>query len=166
VIPANRQRNYLQSALYVAIVGILATLLLGRLLAYAEMAEKAGMETTLAQVHQALYARVALLVMRGEYNALEELPKKNPFVGSGGVGSNYAGEFDGSPLDSTSSGIWYFDHKTAELVYRPRLANHLIVPRGKPQELRYRIELTKFAGRVYTGVAVRPVAEYQWDPLP
>ncbi|MGH8765397.1 MAG: hypothetical protein ACRET8_06740, partial [Burkholderiales bacterium] len=72
MIPASRQRNYLQSGLYVAIVGVLAFILLGRLLAYAEAAEKAGMETTLAQVHQALYAKVALLAMRGEYKALEE----------------------------------------------------------------------------------------------
>jgi hypothetical protein len=166
VIPANRQRNYLQSALYVAIVAVLATLLLGRLLDYAEAAEKAGMETTLAQVHQALYAHVALLAMRGEYEALEALSGENPFVGSGGLGSNYAGEFAGNPPDASLSGIWYFDRTTAELVYRPRHASHLIVPQGQPQELRYRIEVKRLSKRVYTGVTVRPVANYRWDPLP
>ena len=166
MIPANRQRNYLQSALYVAIVGVVATVLLARLLAYAEVAEKAGMQTTLAQVHQALYARVALLAMRGEYEALEALPATNPFAGGAGLGSNYAGEFDGSPPDASLSGIWYFDRASSELVYRPRLARHLVVPAGETPELRYRIELKKLSRHVYTGVAIRPVAKYRWDPLP
>lgn len=166
MIPASRQRNYLQSALYVAIVGVLATLLLGRLLDYAEAAEKAGMESTLAQVHQALYAHVALLAMRGDYEALEALPKTNPFIGSGGLGSKYAGEFAGAPPDASLSGIWYYDGASAELVYRPKIASHLVVPQGQPHELRYRIELKRLSNRIYTGVAVRPVADYQWDPLP
>jgi hypothetical protein len=166
VIPANRQRNYLQSGLYVAIVGVLAALLLGRLLDYAEAAEKAGMQTTLAQVHQALYAKVALLAMRGEYEALEALPRSNPLAGTAGLGSNYAGEFDGSPPDSSLSGIWYFDRSRSELVYRPRLASHLVVPEGSTPELRYRVELKRLSSHVYTGVAIRPVAEYRWDPLP
>lgn len=165
MIPANRQRNYLQSALYVAIVGVLATLLLGRLLAYAEAAEKAGMESTLAQVHQALYGKVALLAMRGEYDELEMLPSRNPFAGSAGLGSSYVGEFDGGPMDASVSGIWYFDRSRSELVYRPRLTGHLAVPEGEVPELRYRIELTKVSGRNYTGVAVRPVASYKWEPL-
>jgi hypothetical protein len=166
VIPADRQRNYLQSGLYVAIVGVLAALLLGRLLDYAEVAEKAGMQTTLAQVHQALYARVALLAMRGEYEALEALPRSNPLAGTAGLGSNYVGEFDASPPDSSLSGIWYFDRSRSELVYRPRLASHLIVPEGAAPELRYRIELKRLSSHVYSGVAIRPVAEYRWDPLP
>lgn len=165
MIPANRQRNYLQSGLYVVIVGVLASILLGRLLAYAEAAEKAAMETTLAQVHQALYARVALLAMQGDYEALEALPQRNPFAGGAGLGSNYAGEFDGSPPDSSLSGIWYFDRATHELVYRPRQASHLIVPEGGTPELRYRIELKKLSSQTYTGVAIRPVAKYRWNPL-
>ena len=80
MIDASRQRNFLQSGLYVIIAGILAAVLLERLLTYAEAAEKAAMEATLSQLHAGLYARVAFLALRGEYETIETLPRRSPFL--------------------------------------------------------------------------------------
>ena len=80
MITANR-RNYRQSALYVAIVGVLAAVLLERLLTYAEAAEKAAMEVTISNLQGALYARLAYHALRGEAASIESLPPLQNRIG-------------------------------------------------------------------------------------
>jgi hypothetical protein len=167
VIPADRQRNYLQSGLYVIIAGVAAAILLERLLTYAEAAEKAAMEVTLSQLHSALYARVAFLALRGEYEAVEALRTQSPFVAAHARSPNYLGEFDGVPPEA-KSGNWLYDRARHELVYVPRLTRHLEVPAGSvsPPLPRYRVEVHKSAKYAYTGVALTPVGAARWQPLP
>ena len=162
MIPADRQRNYLQSALYVIIAGVAAATLLERLLTYAEAAEKAAMEVTLSQLHSALYARVALLAIRGEYETLESLTVQSPFLTAQVRSPNYLGEFDGVPPEA-ESGNWLYDRARHELVYVPRLTRHL--SGGSPPLPRYRVEVYKSAKYAYSGVALKPVGALRWDPL-
>ena len=167
MIPASRQRNYLQAALYVIIAGIAATILLERLLTYAEAAEKSATEVTLSQLHSALYARMAYLAMRGEHGTLEAMATQSPFLAANVKSPNYLGEFDGVPPDA-KSGSWLYDRARHELVYVPRLARHLSSPTGGdlPVLLRYRVEIYKAAKFSYTGVALKPAQAVRWQPLP
>lgn len=167
MIPASRQRSYLQSALYVAIAGILAAVLLERLLTYAEAHEKAKVEMTLSRLHSALYTRVAYWALRGEYDRIEALAVQSPFAQTRFNPPNYLGEFDGPPEDA-AAGSWYFDRLQRELVYLPNLRRHLIgLPeRGPVTSLRYRVEVLKVSRYAYTGVALRPVGQNQWEPVP
>jgi len=167
VIPASRQRNFLQSVLYVSIVGVLAAVLLERLLTYAEVAEKAAMEATVSRLSSALYARLALLVLRGEVEAIEALPGQSPFVVAHATSPAYLGEFDGLP-PSAEGGRWYFDRARRELVYLPNLKRHLeamdeITPLPA---IRFRVEVQKASETAYTGVILRPVGAVNWDPRP
>jgi hypothetical protein len=167
VIPASRQRNYLQSALYVIIAGVLAAVLLARLLAYAELAEKAAMDATLSQLHSGLYARVAFLALRGEYEALEALPAQSPFLSARMKSPNYLGEFDGIPVEA-EGGRWLYDRQRHELVYVPNLRRYLAEgPAGrKPNGLRFKLEVLKASKHAYTGVSLRPVEPFEWSPPP
>lgn len=167
MIPANRQRNYLQSALYVIIAGVAATVLLERLLTYAEAAEKAAMEATLGQLHSALYARVAYLALRGEYATIDALPEQSPFLSAHVKSPNYLGEFDGVPSDA-KSGNWLYDRGRHELVYVPRLARHLSSPaaEGSTPLPRYRVEVAKASKYSYTGVSLKLVGAVRWEPFP
>jgi general secretion pathway protein G len=167
VIPADRQRNYLQAGLYVIIVGVAAAILLERLLTYAEAAEKVAMEVTLSQLNSALYARMAYLAMRGEYEAIEALPSRSPFLTAQVRSPNYLGEFDGVPPDA-DGGNWLYDRARLELVYVPRLARHFAAPEtgGSPPLPRYRVEVYKTSKYAYTGVAIKPVGGVKWEPLP
>jgi hypothetical protein len=168
MIPASRQRNYLQSALYVAIAGILATVLLERLLTYAEAAEKATVEATIGRLQSALYVRVAFLALRGEYDQLEALPRRSPFVVTHAEATNYLGEYDGSPPGDVQTGKWHFDRQRAELVYRPNLARYFEAPDGggAVPELRFRVELQKTSKYSYSGVMLRPTVSSRWEPIP
>jgi len=166
VIPASRQRNYLQSALYAIVAGILAAVLLERLLTYAEVAEKSAMEVTLSQLQVGLYARVAYHAMRGEYGRIEAMPTRSPFVAGAMRAANYLGEFDGVPADA-ESGSWLYDRVSNELVYVPNFKRHLFAKGAAepPRVLRFRVEVLRRSEHGYTGVALRPVTAFRWDPL-
>lgn len=165
MIPAHRQRNYLQSALYVIVAGICATILLERLLAYAEAAEKYAMEATLSRLHSALYARVAYYAMRQENAAIAALPGASPFVTADAAAPNYLGEFDGVPVEA-SGGRWLFDRGRRELVYLPRLSRYLEGGAGReaPAYLRFKVRLAESPQKSYTAVALEPVEAYVWAP--
>jgi hypothetical protein len=168
VIPANRQRNYLQSALYLAIAGVLAAVLLERLLTYAEAAEKAAMEATVSRLNAALYTRVAYLALRGEYQAIEALSEQSPFAAGDMKSSNYLGVFEGAPAGGGEGGKWFYDGVRHELVYAPNLKRYFSGADGEssPALIRYRVELLKASKHAYTGVAIRPVNAVSWDPVP
>ena len=165
MIPASRQRNYLQSGLYVIIAGILAAVLLERLLTYAEAAEKAAMEATLSQLHAGLYARVAFLALRGEYETIEALPRRSPFLTAVMQATNYRGEFVGVPAE-IEGGSWLYDQLRNELVYVPNLKRYLVADPDdlSAEHLRFRVEVQKAGKYAYTGVTMRPVTAFRWDP--
>jgi len=168
VILANRQRNYVQSAVYVAIAAVLAAVLLERLLTYAEAAEKAAMEGTVARLSSALYVRLAYNSLRGEYQAVEAMRSQSPFAVTRSQSANYLGEFDGIPEDNRGSGKWLYDRQRSELVYLPNLKRHLTMPAETPEAdaIRFRVELVQASRFTYTGVAIRPAAPYRWEPFP
>jgi hypothetical protein len=168
VIPANRQRNFLQSALYVAIFAVLAALLLERLLTYAEVAEKAAMEGTLASVRAGLYSQVALLSLRGDRAAVEALPAQNPFVTSDVRSPNYLGEVYGTPAAGVKGGSWFYDRSRREIIYVPNLHRYFTPAAGEEwlPAARFQVELQRAPGGGYTGVVLQPVGEFRWAPSP
>lgn len=167
MIPANRQRNYLQSALYVIIAGICAAILLDRLLDYAEAAEKVAMEATLSRLHSGLYTRVAYFALRNEHAAIEALPRLSPFVATDATAKNYLGEFEEVP-PSAAAGHWLFDRVRHELVYLPNLRRHLELGEAPsdPPAIRFKVQLVKASEHRYAGVTLKPVQSYHWKPLP
>lgn len=167
MIPASRQRNYLQSALYVVIAGVLAALLLDRLLTYAEATEKATMEATVSRLTSALYARLAFHVLRGDTQAVADLETQSPFRTAHAESPAYLGEFDGLP-PGAEGGKWYFDRRTHELVYLPNLKRYLegAVTSDSLASLRFRVEIRRTVTNAYTGVVLVRVAEWRWEPQP
>jgi hypothetical protein len=167
VIPASRQRNYLQSALYVVIAGVVAAVLLERLLTYAEAAEKFAVEATVSRLSSAMYARLALLVLRGDVQAVETLESQSPFRIARADSPAYLGEFDGAPPNA-EGGDWYFDRGRRELVYLPKLTRYLHGTEGRPApaSIRFRSEVRISATNAYAGVALVPVQDWRWDPRP
>jgi hypothetical protein len=168
VIPASRQRNYLQSALYVVIAGLVATVLLERLLTYAEAAEKASVEATVSRLNSAMYARLALLVLRGEQQVVGALDAESPFRIAHAESPAYLGEFDGPP-PGADGGKWYFDRSRRELVYLPNLKRYLHADDDAgiaPESISFRTEVHKSATGAYSGVVLVPARPWRWDPRP
>lgn len=167
MIPASRQRNYLQSALYVVIAGLAAATLLERLLTYAEAAEKAAMEATVSRLSSAMYARLAYLVLRGDAQAVNALEQQSPFRIAHAESPAYLGEFDGMPAGA-DAGKWYYDRGLKQLIYLPRLRRYLEIERSVDAQaaLRFRSVVIKTGANTYAGVALVPVTRWRWEPRP
>ena len=167
MILASRQRNFLQSGLYVVIAGVLAALLLDKLLTYAEATEKAAMEATVSRLTSAMYARLALHVLRGELQAVESMETESPFRIAHADSPAYLGEFDGRPA-AAEGGKWYFDRGRRELVYQPNLTRYLVVTGdgSVPPSIRFHAEIRKSAAGAYAGVVLAPTEDWRWDPRP
>ncbi|OGA64333.1 MAG: hypothetical protein A3G83_00775 [Betaproteobacteria bacterium RIFCSPLOWO2_12_FULL_68_20] len=140
-------------------------MLLERLLTLAEAAEKAAMEATVSRLQAALYAKTALLALRGEYAAIDALANQSPFLIVAAKASNYLGEFDGLPPEGVEGGNWLFDRVRAELVYVPNLTRFLSGGSDDPvPAIRFRIEVRKTTRHAYVGVGLTPVNGYRWEP--
>jgi hypothetical protein len=165
VIPASRPRNYLQAGLYVAICGVIAVMLVERLLTYAEIAEKAAVEATVGRLNSALYARLAYLALRADYDAIEALRSQSPFATADAKSAAYLGEFDAPPADAARA-TWHFDRRRAELVYLPRFTRHLHgADEGQaPAEVRFAVELRGPSPQSRTAVVLRAVGDWRWEP--
>lgn len=125
------------------------------------------MEATLSRLHAGLYARVAFLTLRGEYEAIEALPRRSPFLTAVMQAGNYRGEFVGVPAE-VEGGSWLYDRLRSELVYVPNLTRYLVADPDDPTvaHLRFRLDVHKDSAHAYTGVSVRPVTPFVWDPRP
>lgn len=167
MIRASRPRNYLQAALYVAICGVIAAMLVERLLAFAEVAERAAMEATVGRLNNALYTRLAYLALRGEYESIEALETTSPFAATEATSASYLGEYSSSPADAGSA-TWHFDRSSNELVYVPRFSRRFHAGTGEhaQEAARFKVELRKVSRYAYTGVALRPSGDWGWDAGP
>lgn len=97
----------------VAIISVLAALLLNVLDGMRAEFEEAAMQSEAAALRVELMDRLAHHQSVGG-----KLPEsRNPVVWAGRTPGNYVGELDAAP---EAGGVWYFDRKREELVYRYR----------------------------------------------
>jgi hypothetical protein len=64
-------------------------------------------------------------------------------------------------------GNWLYDQVRNELVYVPNLSRYLVADPSDPTtaHLRFRLEVRKASKYAFTGVALRPVTAFRWEPL-
>ncbi|UUZ49150.1 hypothetical protein LP420_01420 [Massilia sp. B-10] len=104
----------------IAIVGVLAGMLLSRLVMYQEQAEMAAMENTLGILRSSLALRSGQLVANGQGADLIKLLTVNPMDLLAQKPSNYVGEYYSPQKAKISPGNWYFNRKKFLLVYIKR----------------------------------------------
>lgn len=153
-------------------IGILAGLLLERILPLIGEAERVAFEDVQGQLHSALLLEAAERVIRGESDTLPELAATNPMTLLLKPPGNYLGSIASPDLDEMPRSVWYYDEQARRLVYRPgRQAR--FETEGGPSD---RIELTvdfvyrdrdgdgRFDPRVdhFDGLRLEPVYPYRW----
>jgi hypothetical protein len=154
-----RPLTRLEAALYVAIAGVLAVVLLDRLIENFELAERAAVEATVMQVNSALNARVAYELLRGRVPDDGQWQRRNPFALAGTSPANYGGEADRVEPSGIAAGEWFYDRSEAVLLYRPRFSRHLVIQDGS-RVLRFHLRATGESGaRAYQVV---PATPYDW----
>lgn len=109
-------------AVVLAIFGVLATLLLNRLVALEQATEQLGVELTVRHINTGIKLAVADAIMRGEEMRIAELIDENPLnflapkVGAGETAQPDAANMGTAP---TLAG-WHYDKASRTLNYRPR----------------------------------------------
>jgi general secretion pathway protein G len=163
-----RLRGFTLLELAIAIVAIcaLAAVLLGRLVYYQEMAEKAAMESTVRLVKTGLQLRLAELIATNRQGEAAALEIVDPTHWLDARPANYGGAYGNAP----ERGKWYFDAVRRELVYVVNSGDRLEIGTGAPAgEIRFRARLLKDRLKVggatvesVTAVTLVPVAPYRW----
>jgi len=159
-----RQRNYLESALYVIIASALAALLLHRLQQLSEVAEKTAMEATVARLQSALYVRAAKTVLSGRVQIERDWRERNPVLLAHADLPNYLGEFDHPKLARLKSGSWLYDRGRHELVYLVRRANNFSGGTDPVPAIRFRLRVERTPSGAYSPFLLHAVTAYDWGP--
>ncbi len=151
------------------VIGILAAVLLNRLLRYQELAEKTAMEATVVNMRSGLRMRAAELVIQGRTDEIGQLGRGNPIMWLDTLPPNYAGELDHPDQGAVKPGSWYFDGARQELVYLPARSSHLKPGPDGTKAIRFRVTtVTRQAetglapAPALAGVAITPLVPYDW----
>lgn len=152
--------SVLQAALYIVLAATLALVLLDRTQLYFAIAERAAVDVTLNNARSALGLRLAYERMQGTLSRERQWDGGNPFALAWMKVDNYVGEVDGiGGRSSMPRGVWAFDSRAGELLYRPAHPRGLIIP-DRAEVLRFRLSVPD-AGAVPN---LHPVVEYAWNP--
>lgn len=109
----------LEFLVVVIVVGILAGVLLDRMLNYQEYAEKTAMEMTVLNMRSGLRLRVAELMLQDRMGEAGKLLDENPIRWLETPPPNYRGLLNDVEPGDVSPGNWYFDANRKDLMYVP-----------------------------------------------
>lgn len=110
--------SLIEFVVVVICIGILAGLLLERVLPLIGLAEQTAFDRTRGELASALLLAAAERVVRGESASLIELDGSNPMELLLTTPGNYVGSSHGVSHDVMPSRSWYFDESRGVLFYR------------------------------------------------
>lgn len=153
-------------------IGILAGLLLERVLPLIGRAERVAFLQTQRQLHSALLLEAAERITRGEAASLTELAGGNPMALLLTPPGNYLGAYARPDVDALPRGSWYFDSFDHRLVYRPGRQSRFEPLGGSPDRIELAVRFV-FEDRNgdgvfdpaqddFDGLRLEPVYAYSW----
>ena len=116
----------LEIVVVMIMIAMLSGWLLHTLQFYQELAEKTSVETTVMNMRSGMRLKIADLIIKGEADQQKSLVKQNPVVFLQKPPLGYLGELKSVPED-LPKGSWYFDVEMSQLVYVPKISDHLIM---------------------------------------
>jgi prepilin-type N-terminal cleavage/methylation domain-containing protein len=134
--PRQRGFSLFELVAAIAIMGVLAGVLLQRMLYLQEYAEMTAMDLTVANLRTGLRFKTADLLMRDKVSEIVTLADENPVNWLQDHPENYLGEFDLKP-ETDARGKWYFDKTQHELVYTINNGRHFLPASGQNYALRW-----------------------------
>ena len=151
-------------------VALLAGVLLERVLAYQEMAERVAMQQTVRALRFSLQLQVANLIVKNRLHEVAELAEQNPMKWLAQPPENYAGEINVSMKKNTVvSGHWYFDSSSKKLIYLVHNGRHFRAETSDARQVEFQARLLRSdseKGRdgkgAIEGVVLEQVNAFEW----
>jgi prepilin-type N-terminal cleavage/methylation domain-containing protein len=145
-----------------ALVGVLASVALGRLWAIQQVAEEAMAEQVLGALKNGIRIRSAELITSARWDEFRDLPKTNPFDWLEELPGNYRGELKGAG----EAGYWYFDKAGGVVSYYVKRSDDFQSANGA-LVMRFVVLGLDGAGQSrktppFAWVGLRPESEYIW----
>jgi general secretion pathway protein G len=163
-IGCRRQHGFSLFELFIAaaVIGVIALLLLERLLSYQEYAERTAMELTVVNMRSGLRLQMAELMTQDRLHEVGKLVNTNPVRWLEAPPPNYLGELNHPLEKALPKGNWYFDTKEREMVYLPRENRFLMGPwRDRKEAMRYQVTSVRAA----MGIRGGPEPRIEWVTL-
>ncbi len=124
----------------VTIFGIIAAVLLDRLLYYQELAEKAHMEYTITRLKSALRLQMANMLVTGRAQDISSLAYQDPITWLvDGKPANYLGSLNNPNPENLGAGSWYFDVSSRTLVYLVQRGRYFQSDNGGAKRVRWQM---------------------------
>jgi len=129
-------------AVCAALVAVLTSVLMARLLAWREQSERAAAYHVVGALRTALAARAAQVGMTQGEGGLMALAQENPMTWLSRTPANYLGEYYAPDLRSLRRGAWYFDRTDKTVNY---LFGNDTFSFGTSNLLKFKVELSRTA---------------------
>jgi type II secretory pathway pseudopilin PulG len=149
----------------VIVAGVMATVLIERLLAYQEYFEKTAMENTLQNMRSGLRNRVSEFIMKDRIREAHSVLQENPITWLEQPPPNYQGALNKPALDQIKPGHWYFDAVQQELVYLPNHRQFLKQATAGDYAIRFRVteKSMQDGAPSLERFVLTPLTAYKWD---
>jgi general secretion pathway protein G len=165
----SRGFSLIELAVVVSVIGVLAAVLLDRMLFYQEQAEKAAMEQMAGTLRSALHLQTASLFAKSRADDIPRLLKQNPMNWLAEKPVNYRGEYFAPKPQDIEPGSWYFDLQSGELVYLVNNDQHFHIDERERNRVRFRTrlvtsiqEIGKSDDKTIEGATLDAVVPYKW----
>lgn len=129
----------LELVVVAAVIGVLVSVFLDRVLFYQERTEKWVMEMTARNIRTGLRMQLADMMIHNRQSEIPLLAEVNPINWLASKPSNYLGEYDGPEPEEIQASGWYFDVKDKTLVYLPDMTGHFQPDHAGRKRVRYRV---------------------------
>ena len=162
----DRRRGFslIELAVVIALIAVFGSVLLDRTIYYQEVAEKASMEQVAADLRSSVNLRVAELVLENRFTELDALVLQNPFDLLVRKPQNYLGVLERPSAERVTSGSWYFDSKSKEVVYSIDLGRYFTPDESGLKRVAWHVVVVSGADKpaVPQWARFEPVKPYRW----
>jgi general secretion pathway protein G len=126
-------------AVAVSVIAVLAAVLLSRLVAVQQEAERVAVQQTVLALRAGLRMKVLELYVADRQNQLTALVGQNPIDWLAEKPPNYLGEYTAPQIVKLPQSHWFFDRSNAELIYVLNRGNTFGL--GRSELLQFKVSL-------------------------
>jgi prepilin-type N-terminal cleavage/methylation domain-containing protein len=166
---SERTRGFslLELVIVIAIMSVLITVAISKLLALQVDAERVSVETLVGTLRSALGIKVAEQYARQNFAGIRALGGSNPMERLAQLPGNYLGVLDSPDPATLPDGNWYYDARCRCLVYLVRNKGYFSGGLANPARARFAVQVVYSqsqadGARHVEGIRFEPLEKYRW----